>query len=70
MPILIFHGDADKEIHYEASVKLKKHFKPEDRLILLEGEKHNTFTDNPIYQKELKKLFLLHSCTRHYYLKF
>jgi len=58
MPILIFHGDADKKIPYEASVKLKEHFKPEDRLILLEGEKHNTFPYNPIYQKELKKLLV------------
>ena len=58
MPILIFHGDTDEVIHYEASVKLKEYFKPEDRLILLEGEKHNTIGENPIYQKEIKKLLV------------
>jgi len=58
MPILIFHGDADEVIHYEASVKLKEYFKPEDRLILLEGEKHTTIGENPIYQKEIKKLLV------------
>ncbi|MEB8345136.1 alpha/beta fold hydrolase [Flavobacteriaceae bacterium KMM 6898] len=56
MPVLIFHGDADDEIHYGSSIKLKENFKPEDKLILLEGEKHNTIGENPIYQKELKKL--------------
>jgi esterase/lipase len=56
MPVLIFHGDADDEIHYGSSIKLKENFKPEDKLILLEGEKHNTIGKNPIYQKELKKL--------------
>jgi pimeloyl-ACP methyl ester carboxylesterase len=57
MPVLIFHGDADEEVYYGSSLKLKEHFKPEDRLIILEGEKHRTVTENPIYQQELKKLF-------------
>jgi alpha-beta hydrolase superfamily lysophospholipase len=56
MPVLIFHGNADEEVHYESSMKLKEDFKPEDRLIILEGENHSTITNNPIYQKELKKL--------------
>ncbi|MFQ3174013.1 MAG: alpha-beta hydrolase superfamily lysophospholipase [Flavobacterium sp.] len=56
MPVLIFHGDADEEVHYGSSIKLKEDFKPEDRLIILEAENHNTISDNPIYQKEVKKL--------------
>jgi hypothetical protein len=56
MKILIFHGDADKKNPYEASVKLKKHFKPEDRFMLLKRKKHNTFAYVAIYQKELKIL--------------
>jgi dipeptidyl aminopeptidase/acylaminoacyl peptidase len=56
MPVLIFHGDADEEVHYGSSIKLKEDFKPEDRLIILEGENHSAITNNPIYQKELKKL--------------
>lgn len=56
MPVLIFHGTADEEIHHGSSIKLKEDFKPEDRLIILEEERHRTITDNPIYQNELKKL--------------
>lgn len=56
MPVLLFHGDADEEIHHGSSIKLKEGFKPKDRLIILEGEYHRTITDNPIYQKELNKL--------------
>jgi alpha-beta hydrolase superfamily lysophospholipase len=56
MPVLIFHGDSDDEVHYGSSIKLKEVFKPEDSLIILEGENHSTITNNPIYQKELKKL--------------
>ncbi len=56
MPVLIFHGDTDEEVHYGSSIKLKENFKPEDRLLILEGENHSAITNNPIYQKELKKL--------------
>jgi len=54
MPVLIFHGNADRGI--VSSIKLKEDFKPEDRLIVLEGQGHSGISDNPIYQKEMKKL--------------
>jgi pimeloyl-ACP methyl ester carboxylesterase len=54
MPILIFHGNADRGIG--SSIKLKEDFKPEDRLVILEGQGHSGIIDNSIYQKEMKKL--------------
>ena len=56
MPVVIFHGDQDEVIYYGSSLKLKKLFKPEDRLITLEGQYHNGMTDNPDYKIELKKI--------------
>jgi pimeloyl-ACP methyl ester carboxylesterase len=55
-PIIIFHGDQDRVIKYQASLKLKPLLKPNDQLIILEGEGHNGITDNKVYQKELKKI--------------
>jgi alpha-beta hydrolase superfamily lysophospholipase len=54
MPVLIFHGNADRGI--VSSIKLKEDFKPEDRLVILEGQGHSGIIDNVIYQKEMKKL--------------
>jgi len=54
MPVLIFHGNEDRGVG--SSIKLKEGFKPEDRLIILEGQGHSGINDNPIYQKEMKKL--------------
>lgn len=56
MPVVIFHGDQDEVIYYGSSLKLKKLFKPGDRLITLEGQYHNGMTDNPDYKVELKKI--------------
>jgi len=39
-----------------SSTKLKKDFKSEDRLILLEGEDHLDIGNNPFYQTEIQKL--------------
>lgn len=57
-PITIFHGNQDEVIYVGSSEKLKKLFKPNDQLIILEGQKHNGINDNNIYKKELK--ILLH----------
>lgn len=56
MPVFIFHGTSDETIRHSSSLKLKEVFKPEDNLILLEGQKHSTITENPQFQKELKRL--------------
>lgn len=56
MPVVIFHGDEDEVIYYGSSLKLKKLFKPGDKLITLEGQDHNGMTDNPEYKIELKKI--------------
>lgn len=56
MPVFIFHGTLDETIDYSSSLELEKLFKPEDNLILLEGEKHGAISNNPQFQKELKKL--------------
>ncbi len=53
-PVILFHGDQDEVIHYNASLKLKKKFKKGDRLILLKGQTHNGITDNLDYQNSMK----------------
>ncbi len=53
-PVIIFHGIQDEVIYYGSSEKLKKHFKTDDRLITLYGQKHNGINENPVYKKELK----------------
>ena len=38
--------------------KLEKEFKPEDKLITLDGQGHNGMTDNPEYRKEIQAVLL------------
>jgi pimeloyl-ACP methyl ester carboxylesterase len=54
MPVVIFHGDADRTIYYESSIKLKQSFKKGDTLITLKGFDHNGMTDNPDYSRAIK----------------
>ncbi|QNL51681.1 alpha/beta fold hydrolase [Olivibacter sp. SDN3] len=56
MPIVIFHGDRDKVIYYESSVKLKNDLGEKVNLITLPGQGHNGLTDNPDYLKAIKKI--------------
>lgn len=56
MPVSIFHGDADGVAYFGSSVKLKEDFKPEDRLIILEGQDHKYINENNVFQEEVKKL--------------
>ncbi|HLG04470.1 MAG TPA: alpha/beta fold hydrolase [Bacteroidia bacterium] len=58
MPVVVFHGNADEVIYYGSSLKLKKHFKKQDTLITLAGQRHNGMTDNPSYKSELRKILL------------
>jgi len=55
-PIIIFHGDKDEIINYEASLKLKNNFKKGDRLIILKNQYHNGITDNLDYQNSIKTI--------------
>lgn len=56
MPVLIFHGTDDTVIDYSSSLKLKKHFKSEDSLIISKGENHETIVSSDFYQNELKRI--------------
>ncbi|MDN5202720.1 alpha/beta fold hydrolase [Fulvivirgaceae bacterium BMA10] len=56
MPIVIFHGNQDKVIYYNSSVKLKSIMKSTDRLITLDGQGHNGMTNNPDYSVEIEKI--------------
>ncbi|MEX2514505.1 MAG: alpha/beta fold hydrolase [Cyclobacteriaceae bacterium] len=56
MPVIIFHGDKDEVIYPGSSLKLKKHFKKGDTLIILKGQQHNGMTFDETYQFKLKKL--------------
>ena len=55
-PITIFHGDADELIDHTSSIRLKKYFKPGDRLIILKGQQHNGINENGDYLDSLKKI--------------
>lgn len=56
-PIVIFHGSKDSTIGIDESLMLKKFLKPQDTLIIFDGQGHNYFTENPDYIKELKRIF-------------
>jgi len=56
MPIVIFHGNQDKVIYYNSSVKLKDEIKSADIFITLKGQGHNGMTDNPDYRVEIEKI--------------
>ena len=58
MPITIFHGNDDRVIHYESSLKLKEQFNHKINLIVLQGQGHNGMTDNPDYQLKLIDILL------------
>ena len=56
MPIVIFHGDQDEVIYYGSSLKLKEHFKKQDTLITVRGQRHNGMTYNPDYKIDLQMI--------------
>lgn len=56
MPVVIFHGNKDKVINYNNSMKLKPILKDSDLLITLENEEHNGITENEVYREEIKRL--------------
>jgi uncharacterized protein len=58
MPVIIFHGNQDEVIYYESSLKLQRHFKKEDTLITLRGQRHNGMAENEQYKAAVKRLLL------------
>ena len=56
MPVVILHGDQDEIVYYGSSLKLKKHFKPADTLITLEGLGHNNFLDTARYRRSIEEV--------------
>jgi hypothetical protein len=56
MPVIIFHGTSDEVVNHSSSIKLKEHFKLEDRLIIDEGEDHETIVSSDLYKNELKSI--------------
>lgn len=55
-PIALFHGTNDSTFNISQAYKLKELFKPGDELIVLNGQGHNGFTENPEYVKELERV--------------
>ena len=56
MPIIIFHGNTDKVMDYQSSLRLKKEFNSKIKLITLNGQGHNGMTKNTDYKTELAKI--------------
>jgi len=55
-PIVIIHGNNDSTFFIRQSYQLKKLLNPIDELIILDGQGHNGFTENPVYLRELKRV--------------
>lgn len=55
-PVVIFHGDADRNIHPEVAGRLKKNLKPDDQVIILRIQGHNEFVKNQVYLSELRRV--------------
>lgn len=56
MPVVIFHGDKDDLVPYQDALKLKKFFKPGDRLITLKGQDHYRINDSNDYRNKLAEV--------------
>jgi uncharacterized protein len=56
MPVIIFHGNDDKVILHNSSIKLKDHLKKTDAFITLDGQGHNGMTANPVYRNEIENI--------------
>ncbi len=56
VPITIFHGNKDKVIHYNSSLKLKEFLKSTDKIIILDEQGHEGMNYNQDYKRELMKI--------------
>lgn len=55
-PIIAFHGDQDNAADPSNTIRLKPYLKPNDKIIILEGEGHGDFIKNNKYFTELGKI--------------
>jgi pimeloyl-ACP methyl ester carboxylesterase len=55
-PIVIFHGDRDEVISPVSTARLRQQLKPQDQFITLPGAGHNGLTDNPEYQRAIRRV--------------
>lgn len=55
-PITIFHGSDDGVIRYSNSIKLRKHLKPTDEFITVDGGAHNNLFQFPLVNQKLDSL--------------
>jgi len=55
-PIIIFHGKDDKTIPVENSLELKKLFKVQDQLYILENQEHIGINENTDFRKTLEEI--------------
>jgi alpha-beta hydrolase superfamily lysophospholipase len=60
-PVILFHGTLDEVLDVKGSYKLKPLLKPDDRLIIIEGGRHNDLSFFEEYQTELKKILQISS---------
>ena len=56
MPVVIFHGDADRVIYHASSFKLKELIKDGDTLIILKGQGHNGMSENDEYKRRIREI--------------
>jgi len=56
VPIIAFHNDQDNAADPKNTLRLKPYLKPNDKIIILEGEEHGNFTRNNKYLTELKEI--------------
>jgi alpha-beta hydrolase superfamily lysophospholipase len=55
-PIVLFHGEQDKVVYYDSSLKLQKLLKKWDTFISLENQWHNWMTYNVDYLEKIKQI--------------
>lgn len=55
LPILIFHGTADRVVPYKSAVRLKTCLKPGDVFITIPGGRHSNLREYPAYQEQLAR---------------
>lgn len=53
-PVYIFHGNKDKVINVENSIRLKDRIKPTDKIFILKNQDHLRINENQDFKEELK----------------
>lgn len=53
MPVLIFHGTRDRVVPLRSAQNLKRHLKPGDEFVVIEGGSHNDLGSFELYREKL-----------------